>query len=369
MATERVGTVVIGGGQAGLAVGYHLARRGRDFVILDAGRRVGDAWRARWDSLRLFTPACFDALPGMPFPAPRGYLPGKDEMADYLETYAARFGLPVRLGIRVDGLVRDGDRYLITAGARHWEAEHTVVATGANALPRVPEFAGQLDPAITSLHSAEYRNPGQLRDGAVLVVGAGNSGAEIALELASGHTTLLAGRHPGHVPVPLGCSAHRLMGLLTVDTWLGRWVIARAAGRGDPLVRVRPDDLVRAGVHRVSRVAGVRDGRPLLEDGRVLEVASVVWCTGFTPDYRWIGVPIPGADGEPVHHRGVVRTEPGLYFVGMRFQSSPVSHTVGGMGADGERVVKRIAAREESAGRLPEYSAVDGRHEERVTRI
>ncbi len=159
MNTERIDTVVIGGGQAGLAAGYYLARQGRDFVILDAHDRVGDTWRKRWDSLRLFTPASFNGLPGMPFPARRGHLPTKDEMAGYLEAYAARFKLPVQLGVRVDELARDGDRYLIAAGTRRLEANHVAVATGAYPTPRIPGFADQLDPAITQLHSARIATP------------------------------------------------------------------------------------------------------------------------------------------------------------------------------------------------------------------
>ncbi len=243
-ATQHVDTLVIGGGQAGLAAGYELARRGRDFVILDAHDHVGDSWRIRWDSLRLFTPASLNGLPGMPFPAPGEHFPTKDELADYLETYAARFALPVQLGVRVDELTRDGDRYLVSAGVRRLAANHVVVATGAYATPGLPAFASQLDPAITQLHSLDYRNPGQLRDGRVLVVGAGNSGAEIALELAATHQTWLAGRDTGHFPnlfalgglsYQVGRLAFQGLKRLTVDTWLGRSIVRNArAFRGPP---------------------------------------------------------------------------------------------------------------------------------------
>src|SRR5579884_417399 len=176
---ERIQTIVIGGGQAGLSVGYHLARRGLPFVILDANERIGDSWRKRWDSLRLFTPARYDGLAGMPFPAPAFTFVTKDEMADYLEAYAARFALPVRTGVRVDRLSRHGDRFDVTAGGLRFEAENVVVAMSNYQQPRVPPFAHELDPGISQLHSSEYRNPSQLRDGSVLIVGAGNSGAEI----------------------------------------------------------------------------------------------------------------------------------------------------------------------------------------------
>ena len=356
MHIERYDTVVIGAGQAGLAVGYYLVRQGRDFVILDAHARVGESWRRRWDSLRLFTPARLTRLPGLPFPGRGGDFPTKDELADYLESYAARFALPVQLGVRVDELTRDGDRYLLAAGVRRLEADHVVVATGAYATPRVPAFAGRLDPAITQLHAADYRRPGQLRDGPALVVGAGNSGAEIALELARGRPTWLAGRDPGHLPrlfaigglaFHLGSSAARGLPLLTADTRPGRWLLrqARAYTGGRPVVRVRPEDLAKAGVQRMPRVAGVGAGRPVLEDGRVLEVANVVWCTGFGRDFRWIGLPVCDAAGEPIHHRGVVGTEPGLYFAGLPFQSSVLSGDVAGAGPDARHVVAQLAAR------------------------
>ncbi|HEX3211424.1 MAG TPA: NAD(P)/FAD-dependent oxidoreductase, partial [Actinomycetota bacterium] len=210
MGPERFETVVVGGGQAGLATGYHLARLGRPFVILDAGQRVGDPWRGRWDSLRLFTPARYSGLPGMGFPAPAWHYPAKDEVADYLEAYAARFELPVRGGVRVDGLTRLGDRFLVSAGARRFEADNVVVASGAYHHPRVPAFAAELGPGLLQLHSSSYRRPAQLRDGGVLVVGAANSGAEIALELSAGHATWLSGPHPGNEPARAGGRADRL---------------------------------------------------------------------------------------------------------------------------------------------------------------
>ena len=204
MSKERFDTVVIGAGQAGLAIGYHLARQRSRFVIVDAGDWVGQSWDARWDSLRLFTPAHFTHLPGLRFPAQRRYRPSKGEMADYLRSYAARFALPVRLGWRVDQLSRDGDGYRICSAGRSLRADTVVVATGPAMRPRVPNVADKLDPAIRSLHSVDYRNPEQLRDGAVLIVGAGNSGAEIALDVAPTHQVILAGRDIGRLPISLG---------------------------------------------------------------------------------------------------------------------------------------------------------------------
>ena len=172
---ERVETMIVGGGQAGLSVGYHLAQRGLPFVILDANERIGDVWRKRWDSLRVFTPARYNGLPGMRFPAPGRSLPTKDEVGDYLEAYATRFDLPVRTGVRVDQLSKNGDRFLLTAGGRRFEAKNVVVAMSSYQRPYVPSFAHELDPSIVQMHSSEYRNPSQLQEGGVLLVGANNS--------------------------------------------------------------------------------------------------------------------------------------------------------------------------------------------------
>src|SRR5262245_20223866 len=207
---EYVETIVIGRGQAGLAAGYHLQRHGRPFLILDAGERVGDSWRERWDSLRLFTPAFFSSLPGMRFPAPRWSFPTKDEMGDYMQRYAEHFELPVRSGISVHRLARTGDRFLVSAGEMRVEASNVIVATGAYRIPKFPSFAAELDPRIVQLHSCEYRNPDQLLDGDTLIVGAGNSGAEIAYELADTHRCLLAGPSTGQIPAPHGTLRSRL---------------------------------------------------------------------------------------------------------------------------------------------------------------
>jgi putative flavoprotein involved in K+ transport len=365
---ERYETVIIGGGQAGLATGYHLARLGRSFVILEADRRIGDVWRRRWDSLHLFTPARHDGLPGWKFPAKGWSFPSRDDMADYLEAYAARFGLPVRTGMPVDGVIRNGDgSYVVSAAGRRFEADNVVVATGAYQIPTVPAFASQLDPGIVQLHSSDYRGPSQLRDGdGVLVVGAGNSGAEIALEAAGAHRVWLSGREVGAIPFRIGGLPARLLlerlvlrvlfhRVLTVKTPMGRKMRARMGSRGTPLIRVRPEEITAAGVERVPRVAGIKDGLPVLEDGRVLEVANVVWSTGFRHDFSWIDLPGLG-DGEPFHRRGVVDGQPGLYLVGLHFLYAMSSAMIQGAGRDAEHVARHIAARvpsERPAAREP----------------
>ena len=354
---EYIETIVIGGGQAGLAVGYHLSRQKLPFAILDASTRVGDAWRNRWDSLRLFSPARFSGLDGMPYPAPAHTFVTKDEMADYLEQYAAHFQLPVRGGVRVDRLWREGDRFRISAGGRHFEASNVVVAMANYQEPRTPAFAGQLSTSITQLHASAYRNPSQLQPGGVLVVGAGNSGAEISVEVVKGgQATWLSGRDPGAIPFRIDGLAARLFlsrlviggvfhYLLTVDTPIGRRARAQGLNHATPLIRVRPKDLAAAGVARVPRTVGVRDGLPLLEDGQTLDVANVIWCTGYAPGFRWIDLPVFG-EHEPLHERGIVPSQLGLYFVGLHFQYALSSSTLRGVSRDAARVVRAIAARQ-----------------------
>jgi putative flavoprotein involved in K+ transport len=354
---ERFETIIVGGGQAGLAAGYHLTRQDRSCVILDASERVGDAWRKRWPSLRLYSPARYDGLPGMDFPAPRHSYPSASEMADYLEAYARRFELPVRSGVRVERLARDGDVYAVTAGDRRFEADNVVVATGTYVAPRVPDFAADLDPGILQLHSSDYRSPAQLREGAVLVVGAAHSGSDIAYEVAlAGHETILSGRDTGQLPVPIESRRARTMlpvlrfvwtRVLTVDTPIGRKARPKIRAHGGPLLRHRRPDLAAAGVERVvERTAGVQDGLPVLEGGRVVDVANVIWCTGFKPDWTWIDVPFELEDGHyPRQYRGVVDSAPGLYFLGLKFLHSFASMLILGAGPEAEHVAKHIVAR------------------------
>ncbi len=358
--SERFDTVVIGGGQAGLSAGYYLRQAGRPFVILDEKDEVGGSWLARYDSLRLFTPPWAVRLPGWRYPNGGGPGPTKDEMIAYLQAYAARFDLPLRTGVRVDRISRDGGRYVVSAGDERIEADNVIVASGANRDPRIPVFSRELAPEIVQFHSSGYRNPSQLRDGGVLVVGAGNSGADIALDVVPSHPTWLSGPDRGHVPVDIDgwFSRHvafrviRFSGVhvLTVRTPMGRRYRRKHASRGDMLVRVKPKQLLAAGVERAPKTVGARDGRPVLDDDRVLDVANVIWCTGFRHDLSWIDLPVFGEDGELLHERGVVRSEPGLYFVGLVFQYSAASDVIPGVGRDAKYVVRHLLARTERMG-------------------
>jgi putative flavoprotein involved in K+ transport len=352
-AAEHVETVIVGGGQAGLSVGYYLKKRGRPFVILDAFDRIGDAWRKRWDSLRLFTPARYDGLPGWPFPAAAWAFPTKDEMADYLESYAARFELDVRSGVVVDGLTHDGDRFLVSAGDRRFAADHVVVASGACQIPKLPSFASELDPGVVQLHSSAYLRPSQLRDGDVLLVGAGNSGAEISFELRRTRRAWLSGPDTGHIPVRHGSHSARILfpvvrfvghHVITRRTPIGRKLAAKIRAHGDPLIRVQPRDIAAAGIERVPGVSGVRDGKPVLEDGRVLDVANVVWCTGFRQDFSWIRLSVLDDEGRPRHRRGIVDSVPGLYFVGLPFLFSQSSDVLPNQGRDARYIAKHIVS-------------------------
>jgi putative flavoprotein involved in K+ transport len=354
MTEQQLGSVVIGGSQAGLAVGYHLRQRGLPFVILDENDRVGAAWRNRWDSLRLFTPGRYNGLPGMPFPGSPGAYPTKDETADYLEAYARAFELPVRTGVKVDRLAKTGDRFEVTCGQQALSAENVVVATGAFNNPRVPSFARELDQSIVQLHSKEYRNPSQIQKGAVLVVGAGNSGAEIAMELAPHHQTWLSGPDTGQEPARAGTRLDHLLTpmmwfvatRLTVKTALGRKLRDHFLDppRGIPLGRVRRKDFAPAGIERVPRMTGVKNGNPIVENGRVLEVSNVIWCTGYAPNYNWIDLSLPSHNGLPIHDRGIVDACPGLYFIGLLFLYSLSSALVGGVGRDAEHIVDHIVS-------------------------
>lgn len=376
-ASESFDTVVVGGGQAGLAVGYYLAQRNQPFVILDASRRIGDTWRSRWDSLLLFTPAHLSGLPGWPFQGRGGWeFPTKDETADYIEAYAKKFSLPVQSGVTVDGIVKDGERYVVSAGDRRLVADNVIVATGPFHKPRVPAFAAELDRGIAQMHSAAYKNPAQLKSGPVLVVGAGNSGGEIAMEVClAGHKTWLSGRVTGEeTPFAVGSIPDKLLSpvfwfvgnrLLTTNKSGGKKMRDKFLKKGWPLVRIKNKAITAAGIERLPRTVGVKDGSPLLEDNRVMEVANVIWATGFDEDYTWIHLPILDSDGRLTHDRGIVASQPGLYFIGNLFLFSPTSALLGGVGRDAKHIVDHLASRPRSRAVMSASDGAAGRNKVR----
>ncbi len=356
---EHIETVIIGAGQAGLSTAYHLKQKGRDCVVIDRNQRIGDGWRQQWDSLRLYSPAKYDGLPGMACPGEPWSFPSKDDLADYLEAYARRFDIPVRLGVRVSRLsARDaeGGGFVVDTSTGRITCDNVVVATGTfGRTPSVPDFAKDLDPSILQLHSSEYRRPGQLRDGAVLVVGASHSGSDIAFEAAATRPTTLVGRDCGEIPVRLEswkmkilfpCLLFLWRHLVTRRTPIGRKEMSHIRFHGGPMLRVKRSDLKERGVVRnESRVDCVRDGLPVLADGTVVDVANVVWATGFRQDFNWIDLPVFDENGWPKEYRGVTDDAPGLFFCGLSFQYSFSSMLVGGAGRDAEYVARRIAAR------------------------
>jgi len=349
VARMHIPTVVIGGGQAGLAMGYHLRRLGEQFVILDAAARIGDAWRQRWDSLRLFSLPRYASLPGLPIGTTT--YPSRDQMADYLETYAEHFQLPIRHRTPVLRLTREGASFVVETEDGIITADRVVVATGGHMKQRRPCFAADLDPTIRQLDSAEYRRPDQLI-GDVLVIGAGTAGSDIAIDVArGGHPTVLAGPHLGDIPLGLDSPVVRalmpitmfaFLHVFTLGNPLGHLLHRRVLRRGTPLIRYRRRDIAAAGVRRVGWITDVVDGLPRVDDGTVLRPQSVVWCTGFRADHRWIDLPIFSADGLLMHRRGVVPSAPGLYFLGLSFQHTVSSAALHGLDLDARHLLRAM---------------------------
>ena len=353
---ESIDTVIVGAGQAGLATARELLDRGRECVVLERNHAVGDGWRQQYDSLRLYTPAAHDGLPGLRFPGDPRAFPGKDDVAAYLGTYADHFQLPVRLGVTVEKVTAavDFDGFVVTTDQGAIECRNVVVATGTfGRAPHVPSFAAELDPAILQLHSSEYRRPTQLRQGPVLVVGASHSGCDIAYELGQDRATTLAGRDCGQLGVRWDSpAAHALFPVLlfawrhvlTRRTPMGRRAMAGIRHHGGPMLRVKREDLAARGVdRRLERVTGVTGGRPTLADGTVLDVANVIWATGFEQRFGWLDLPVVDDDGWPREYRGVARDVPGLYFCGLSFQYSFSSMVLPGVGRDAAYVARHVA--------------------------
>jgi putative flavoprotein involved in K+ transport len=342
----RLDTVVIGAGQAGLALAYHLRRDCRRFVVLEAADRVGDSWRRRWDSLTLFTPRRYDALPGMKFPGnPEGY-PGKDEVADYLDSYAAQFNLPVRLGRRVRSVRRDGaGGFSVDTSQETFTARQVVVATGGFTGPAIPGFAAGLGADVVQLHSSAYRNPGSVPEGEVVVIGAGNTGVQIASELAA------AGRSVSLSVSTLGRSTpHRFMGK-SLFWWFERLGVMQA-GADSPIGRRMKKDNSIVGtdlgalfrdVQRVAKAVDADSEGLLLADGTRRRPDAVVWATGYRPSYPWLHVPVLDETGTPIHYNGITDV-PGLAFLGLPWQRNRGSALVGWVGRDAALLAQHLGA-------------------------
>jgi putative flavoprotein involved in K+ transport len=344
---QRLDVVVVGGSQAGLAMAWHLAQQGRRFVVLEAGPEVGHVWRSRWDSLKLFTPAQYDALPGMPFPAPADTYPTKDPVADYLQAYAAAFDLPVQRNAKVTQLRRlDDESFQVHTADATYEARQVVVATGPFQVPFVPPPAAKLDPSVIQVHSADYRNPQALPEGPVLVVGGGNSGFQIAEELAATRQVDLsiATTYP---MLPQRRAGRDLfwwltrLGLLrvTVNSRLGQRM-----SRRDFVIGTNRKRLERARVRFRPRLVDVEGRTVRFADHSLLEdVGVVVWATGYRSDYAWIHIPGVVREGHVVHRRGVTEV-PGLYFLGLSWQHTRGSALLGFVNDDAAYLAEQISS-------------------------
>jgi putative flavoprotein involved in K+ transport len=348
----RFDVVVIGAGQAGLAIGYFLKRQGLRFVILERADSIGAAWRERWESLTLFTPRRYNSLPGLPFPGdPDGY-PSRDEVISYLENYAEKFELPIRLNSAVRRLTSESGRFLIEVDGEMIEGDQVVIATGPFQTPYVPEVARRLSPDVFQTHATGYRKPGDVHQGTVLVVGGGNTGFQIAKELSATHRVFLS-VGSRQLPLPQRLLGRDLFWWLTktrlirttVESRLGR----RMKGR-DTLIGSSPRRLRRYGVEVKPRVVDASGRTVRFEDGSELEVDAVIWATGYRPDYSWIDLQIFDPDGRVRHRRGVMDV-PGCYFLGLTWQHTRGSALLGWVKEDAEFIAERIAAQKASRAR------------------
>ena len=342
---ERVDVVVIGAGQAGLAIGYFLARAGRRFLIVDGADSIAAAWRSRWDSLVLFTPRRYDSLPGLAFAGdPDGY-PTRDEVIAYLEQYAAAFELPVELDNAVRSLDADGGRFVVALEDRQIEADQVVVATGPFQLPRVPALGHELAPDLFQTHSTGYRHPSDVPEGTVLVVGGGNTGFQIAKELAATHTVHLA-VGSRQMPLPQRFLGRDLFWWLTKTRLLTKTIESRLGRRlrdRDTLIGSSPRQLKRDGVELKPRAIAASGRTVSFADGSELDVDAVIWATGYRPNHSWINPPIADPNGGVRHRRGVTDV-PGLYFLGLSWQHTRGSALLGWVKHDAEFIAEQIDA-------------------------
>ena len=344
-ARERFDVVVIGAGQAGLAIGSFLAGAGQRFLIVDGADSIAAAWRGRWDSLTLFTPRRYDSLPGLAFPGdPDGY-PGRDEVVAYLEQYAAAFEFPIELESAVRSLDADGGRFVVGLEDRQIEADQVVVATGPFQVARVPALAGELAPELFQAHSTAYRRPSDVPDGTVLVVGGGNTGFQIASELAATHRVHLA-VGARQTPLPQLFLGRDLFWWLTKTGLLAKTVESRLGRRlrdRDTLIGSSPRKLKRDGVELKPRAVAASGRTVSFADGGELEVDAVIWATGYSPDRSWIKLPVTDPNGRVRHRRGVTDV-PGLYFVGLSWQHTRGSALLGWIKDDAEFIAEQIDA-------------------------
>jgi putative flavoprotein involved in K+ transport len=343
--TDRHDVVVVGGGQAGLAIGYLLTRRGLRLKILEAADSPGAAWSARWDSLKLFTPARYDSLPGRPFPGDPDAYPGRDDVVGYVADYARDFELPVALDSKVRAVRRGEGGFVVELDDRTYEADQVVVATGPFQVPNVPAVAERLDPAVVQFHSSAYSAPGDVAVGRVLVVGGGNTGFQIAQELSHTHDVHLS-IGSRQTPLPQRIAGRDLFRYLQATGLMGKAADSRIGQRmqaRETLIGSSPRAARRGGIHLLGRTVDVSGPDVTFIDGALLHPTTVVWATGFGLDHSWIDAPIFDASGHLVHERGVTAS-PGLYFLGLPWQHTRGSALLGWVKDDAEYLAHRICA-------------------------
>jgi putative flavoprotein involved in K+ transport len=342
---DRFDVAVIGGGQAGLAMGYFLAKQDRHFTILEASDSIGAAWHSRWDSLVLFTPRRYDSLPGLQFPGdPDGY-PGREEVVDYLESYASTFELPVQLKSAVQSVASSGDGFILDLGARTLQVDQVVIATGPFQVPMVPPLAADLASDVVQMHSTGYRRPSDVPVGTVAVVGGGNTGFQMAKELSATHSVHLA-IGSRQTPLPQRVLGRDLFWWLTKTGLIQKTVASRIGRRArdrDTLIGSSTRDVKRHGVEVKPRAVGASERTVTFEDGSELDVDAVIWATGYQSDYSWIDVPVFDHDGRLLHQRGVT-DHPGLFFLGLTWQHTRGSALLGWVKDDAEFISEHIAA-------------------------
>ena len=351
---ERFEVAVVGGGQAGLAMGYYLRQQGRRFVIFERGDSIAPAWRERWDSLKLFTPRGYSSLPGLPFPGDPDDYPTRDEVIGYLERYAETFELPIELNSQVRRLSHEGGRFVLDVDGRRVTADQVVVATGPFQTPYVPTLADDLDSGVWQAHSTGYRRPDDVPEGTVLVVGGGNTGFQIAKELSATHKVILSvGTH--QKPLPQRVAGRDLFWWLTKTGLIHKTVESRLAQRlkdRDTLIGSSPRQITRRyGVELKPRATAVAGRTVRTDDGNEVPVDAVIWATGYRPDYSWIDLPIVDENGRLRHRRGLTDV-PGLLFLGLTWQWTRGSALIGWVKDDAVFLAEGIAALQEAKTRV-----------------
>jgi putative flavoprotein involved in K+ transport len=347
--TQQVEVAIIGAGQAGLAAGYYLSQQNRNFVILEKAEQVGQAWRDRWDSLKLITPNPYNDLPGLSFPSQSIDFPTRNDVISYLENYAHKYQFPIEYSQSVNVLKSIDNGFRIEANTRTIEAQHVIVATGAFHKPFIPRFSSDLPDNINQIHSSQYRNPKQLAEGAVLIVGSGNSGVQIAKEISIHHKVYLSVGNSPTLP--------RQIWGRDLYWWLNTLKVTRinVSSRLGKRFSKRPDSVVGINLQKLARENNIillghtqsaSENHLLFSGGETIpisEIKTIIWASGFRSDYSWIEIPVFNSNYQPFHRRGVTPIK-GLYFLGLRWQYRITSSLIGGIGEDAAYIANKIAA-------------------------